>query len=91
MNKKKKTEERNQQQPQNAWRYREVLCPLCDHRFMFETSRAWAYSINGEGYYYESKCPKCEEALLVPENELEAILRSDIPEEDLKIVSIRIS
>ena len=67
-----------------AYHYREVLCPLCDHKFMDETHKR-TYSIEGDDReFYRTTCPLCNEELLVPKGKLEAIMLADIPEEKLK-------
>ncbi len=74
-----------------AYHYREVLCPLCDHKFMDETHKP-THSIDGDcRQFYRTTCPLCNEKLLVQEDKLEAILMGDIPEEKLKITSILLS
>ncbi len=73
---------------ESAYHYREVLCPLCDHKFMDETHKP-TYSIDGDcRQFYRTTCPLCNEKLLVPEGKLEAILMEDIPEGKLKNTGI---
>ena len=74
-----------------AYHYREVLCPLCDHKFMDETHKQMYCIERDERQFYRTTCPLCNEKLLVPEGRLEAILMGDIPEEKLKNTSILLS
>lgn len=68
-----------------AYKYREVLCPMCDHRFMFNnTSNPTYEKIGDAAVYFEAKCPKCAELMLVSNDKQEGLLLSDIPEDMLK-------
>lgn len=74
-----------------AYHYREVLCPLCDHKFMDETHKE-TYCIEGdERQFYRTTCPLCNEKLLVQDGKMEAIIMADIPEKKLKTTSMLLS
>ena len=79
------------QKKEDGYHYREVICPLCDHRFMDETHRQ-EYRIEGdEREFYRTTCPMCNEELLVTKGKLEAIIMADNPEEKLKMHGLFIS
>lgn len=66
-----------------AYKYREVICPWCDHKFMWQED-------GGEGpviceyedketgkYYAATKCPKCSEEMVVLNHILQGIDTED--------------
>ena len=63
------------------YKFREVICPLCDHRFTYNNTDNATYTITGDNTtYYEAKCPKCGEDLLVADGRPEGILLNDVPD-----------
>ena len=65
-----------------AYEYREVVCPYCEHRFMFNKG------VDGEKYYeYTDKttgkilssaiCPKCGKTVIAIDKVLEGIREDD--------------
>ena len=61
------------------YRFREVVCPLCDHKFMVEWQLEGRAGIEGdEREYFSTVCPKCSEKMLVCVDEARAVLEADI-------------
>ena len=55
-------------------KYREVICPSCKHRFMFQCHEDYDFTaVKNEKEYagWFGDCPKCEKTLLVLDGILE--------------------
>lgn len=64
------------------YRYREVVCPFCDHKFMYNQNGReiifYEYMDRQTGkYYIDTTCPKCAEKMIVVENELKGYFTDD--------------
>jgi len=61
-------------------KYREVKCPYCEKKYMWEATNGCVYYLNTSGVRVAtmSKCPTCEEALAVFDNVLEAVPTVDM-------------
>ncbi len=80
---KRKAEEKADNTPR--YRFREVICPLCDHKFMVEWHLEGRASIEGdEREYFTTVCPKCSEKMLVCVTEANSVLETDIEKGKLK-------
>lgn len=68
-------------------KYREVKCPYCEKKYMWEATSGFVYYLNASGKRVatRSQCPKCGEALAVFENVLEAVPVADM-DKDYKAV-----
>lgn len=69
------------------YKYREVKCPYCEKKYMWEATSGSLYYSNtcGEKVATGSKCPKCGEFLAVFSEMLEAIPAIDM-DQDYKVV-----
>lgn len=61
-------------------KYREVKCPFCEKKYMWEATSGCVYYLNasGEKVATMSKCPKCNASLAVFESILEAVAAVDM-------------
>lgn len=66
-----------------SYEFREVICPYCEHRFMFHKAecgvRVYHYKdkITGKKIYLAGRCPNCGEFVFAIENILEGLKEDD--------------
>lgn len=66
-----------------SYEFREVICPYCEHRFMFHKVecgvRVYHYKdkITGKKIYLADRCPNCGEFVFAIENILEGLKEDD--------------
>ena len=70
----------------SRYEFREVVCCKCNHKFMWEKSSEWQYSIcqeDKEDIVKLATCPKCGSKIFVKEGVLESI---DFDEDNSRVV-----